>query len=162
MELKIKMKEHCQNGLKNLVKSIFLLGALVFATPAYSQEGAPAAPAGLTEVQKAGEAIFEAECRTCHNFGSDATGPKLGGVVKRQGKEWLKVWVDNPAKVIASGDKHANDMKTKYGSVMPTLGLESEDIDAVISYLEVGKDAEVVVDGGDQVTPGQKPVVDNS
>lgn len=94
----------------------------------------------LSDAAKAGSAIFEAECRTCHNFNNDVTGPALKGVTKRQTNEWLTKWIENPAKVLASGDKHANEMKAKYGSVMSTLGLPPEDIANVIEYLKVGKD----------------------
>lgn len=155
------MKEHCQKGLRAILKSFLILGSLMLASSVYAQDEAPAE---LTEIQKAGSAIFEAECRTCHNFGSDATGPKLAGVTKRQSNEWLTKWIDNPAKVIASGDKHAVELKAKWGSVMPTIGLEADEIVAVIDYLSVGADP-VVAKGPSPIQGAEGAVVtstDNS
>ena len=86
----------------------------------------------------------------------ESTGPALSGVVKRQGNAWLASWIDNPAKIISSGDKHAVEMKAKYGSVMPTLGLSKEEIGQVIEYLKVGVDevaAVPVVTEGVTVAP---------
>lgn len=129
--------------------SILILGLLVTGN-LYAQE----ADAQMSEAALAGETIYEASCRTCHNFDNDQTGPALKGVVKRQGGAWLTTWIQNPAKIISSGDKHAVEMKEKYGSVMPALGLSDEEIAQVIAYLEVGKDPVVEVaapvEGGEQ------------
>nr|MBC8551373.1 c-type cytochrome [Candidatus Brocadiales bacterium] len=50
-------------------------------------------------------------------------GPTLKNVVHKTNKEWLKKWIDNPSAMIPNAR-------------MPRLMLSSEDIDAVIAYLE--------------------------
>jgi cytochrome c2 len=62
-----------------------------------------------------GQAIFKANCASCHNPLKDATGPALQGVDGRvPSKEWLYKWVHNSSSVIASGDKYANDLYAKW------------------------------------------------
>jgi cytochrome c2 len=85
-----------------------------------------------------GQAIFKANCASCHNPLKDATGPALQGVDKRvPSKEWLYKWVHNPAAVIASGDKYANDIYNKWGKTQMTAfgALTNEEIDAVVTYV---------------------------
>ncbi|MCR4291157.1 MAG: cytochrome c [Candidatus Scalindua sp.] len=50
-------------------------------------------------------------------------GPTLKNVVYKANKEWLKKWIDNPSAMIPNAR-------------MPRLMLSSEDIDAVLAYLE--------------------------
>ena len=50
-------------------------------------------------------------------------GPTLKNVVHKANKEWLKKWIDNPSAMIPNAR-------------MPRLMLSSDDIDAVIAYLE--------------------------
>lgn len=85
-----------------------------------------------------GQAIFKANCASCHNPLKDATGPALQGVDKRvPSKEWLYKWVKNPAATIASGDKYANDIYNKWGKTQMTAfpNLSNEEIDAVVTYV---------------------------
>lgn len=85
-----------------------------------------------------GQAIFKANCASCHNPLKDATGPALQGVDKRvPSKEWLYKWIKNPAATIASGDKYANDIYNKWGKTQMTAfpNLSNEEIDAVVTYV---------------------------
>lgn len=85
-----------------------------------------------------GAAIFKSNCASCHNPLKDATGPALQGVDKRvPSKEWLHKWVKNPAGMIASGDKYANDIYNKWGKTQMTAfpNLSDEEIDAVVTYV---------------------------
>ena len=50
-------------------------------------------------------------------------GPTLKNVIHKANKEWIKKWIDNPKAMIPNAR-------------MPRLMLSSEDIDAVIAYLE--------------------------
>ncbi len=86
-----------------------------------------------------GKALFQANCAQCHNPVKDATGPALQGVDKRvPSKEWLHNWVHNSAKVIASGDKYANDLYVKWNKTAMTAfpNLTTEEIDAIIKYVD--------------------------
>jgi cytochrome c551/c552 len=94
-----------------------------------------------------GQAIFKANCASCHNPLKDATGPALQGADTRvPSKEWLYKWVKNSAGVIASGDKYANDLYNKWGKTAMTgfSNLSNEEIDAVFTYVNSVKPVETV------------------
>jgi mono/diheme cytochrome c family protein len=86
-----------------------------------------------------GKALFQANCATCHNPVKDATGPALQGVSKNwPSPDWVHDWVHNPSAMIASGDKHANEVFAKYKPVVMTAfpNLKTEEIDAIIKYVD--------------------------
>lgn len=85
-----------------------------------------------------GKALFMSNCASCHNPLKDATGPALKGVDKRvPNAEWLHNWVHNSSKLVASGDKYANDIFGKWGKTQMTAfpQLSNEDIDAIVAYV---------------------------
>lgn len=113
-----------------LIQKITKSALSLFVILLLSQFSAFAAPDG--------QALFKANCASCHNPLKDATGPALQGVDKRvPSKEWLHKWVHNSAGVIASGDKYANDLYNKWGKTAMTAfpNLSDEEIDAVVTYV---------------------------
>ena len=71
-------------------------------------------PAQAQEISKepaaiqAGQAVFNANCKTCHAVNKKVIGPALAGVDERTPSiQWIKDFVHNSAKVIASGDDYA-------------------------------------------------------
>lgn len=106
--------------------------------------------------QPDGKALFQSKCATCHHPLNDATGPALQGVDGRvPSKEWLYDWINNSAKVIASGDKYANNVFNTWGKI-PMTGfpeLSHEDIDAIVTYVNGVKPPEAPTGGG-----GAEPV----
>lgn len=85
-----------------------------------------------------GKALFQSNCASCHNPLKDATGPALKGVDSRvPSKEWLYDWIHNSSKMIASGDKYANDLYNTWGKTAMTAfpQLSNEEIDAIITYV---------------------------
>lgn len=110
-----------------------------------------------------GKALFQANCASCHNPIKDATGPALKGVDKRvPSKEWLHDWVHNSAKVIASGDKYANELYNKWNKTAMTAfpNLTEQEIDAIVTYVNSvpDKPATSVPTGGG----GEAPEKDNT
>ncbi len=100
-----------------------------------------------------GKALFQANCASCHNPLKDATGPALKGVSERvPSKDWLHKWIKNPAAMIASGDKYANDIYNKWNKTAMTAfgSLSEQEIDAIITYVE---SVEPIVE--DPKTPGK-------
>jgi cytochrome c551/c552 len=68
-----------------------------------------------------GKHCFQSNCASCHNPLKDATGPALKGADARvPSKEWLHNWVHNSSKVVASGDKYANEIFNKWGKTVMT------------------------------------------
>lgn len=92
-----------------------------------------------TNYAQDGEKLFTTNCASCHNPVKDATGPALKGISSKvPSKEWIYDWVHNSSKVIASGDKYANDLFEEWNRVPMTHfpDLSTDDIDAIISYVD--------------------------
>lgn len=63
----------------------------------------------------AGEALFNNNCKACHRVKVKLVGPALAGIEGRAPSiDWIKAWVKNSAKVIASGDEYANKIYNEY------------------------------------------------
>lgn len=144
------MSEYIKSAYRKILKGITALMITVFVC----NTSAIAAPDG--------KAIFQSNCAACHNPLKDATGPALKGVDSRvPSKEWLYNWVHNSSKVIASGDKYANDLFAKWNKTAMTAfpQLSNEEIDAVVTYVnsveEKKKDTGAPAAGGEaKETPG--------
>ncbi len=92
------------------------------------------------EAVAAGNAIFKANCSTCHKLDQKYIGPALRGVTERKDPEWVKTWIKNSQAVIASGDPYAVALYKEYNnSVMPSYGFLSDaDLGNLLSYIEYG------------------------
>ncbi len=109
-----------------------------------------------------GKALFQANCATCHNPLKDATGPALQGARNNwPSPEWVYDWVHNPSGMIASGDKHANELFNKYKPTVMTAfpALAKEDIDAIFKYVDEYKAPTV---GGTNPNPGAASAEDDT
>lgn len=103
---------------------------------------------------KAGEALFKANCRSCHAVDRKVIGPALAGAETRvPSLSWLHEWVRNSAKMIASGDEYANKIYTEYNKSQMTAftALKDEDINNIFAYVN----AEAAKPKGP--APGQTP-----
>jgi len=87
----------------------------------------------------AGEALFKQNCSSCHAVHEVVVGPALKDVTKRRNIAWLKDWVKNPAKVIASGDAYAKKLADEYKSAGVMSGfasLKDEEIVHIMAYVK--------------------------
>jgi mono/diheme cytochrome c family protein len=132
--------------MNKMSKKLIALLAVVFffSFSVLAQEGDPAA----------GETLFKTNCLSCHNTnGVVSVGPGLKGIEERRDAAWIKKWVNNPAAVIASGDKYANDLYVKYNKLnmtaFPSFG--DAEVKNILAYVK--KSNEVVA-----VVPGPVPV----
>jgi hypothetical protein len=51
--------------------------------------------------------------------------------------DWIKHFIKDPQQVIASGDKRAGELMTKYKVAMPSFAsLKENEVDAVVSFLK--------------------------
>jgi len=110
-----------------------------------------------------GEALYKANCTSCHAIKERVIGPALKGVSQRRSEEWLIKWIKNSSAVIKSGDEYGVKLYNEYNKVaMTSFNLKDEEIKAILAYVkaeEVKPDA-VAVNGG-QVpggAPASKPV----
>lgn len=109
-----------------------------------------------------GAALFKANCASCHNPLKDATGPALQGKSKEvPSREWIYNWVHNSSKVIAGGDKYANDLYNKWGKTQMTAfpNLTTAEIDAIIKYVD---DYKPPTPPGGNTAPGTQPQEDHT
>lgn len=104
-------------------------------TDYYTNSSAPFFPDDLQTIQQ-GEALYKAQCQTCHELGRRKTGPALASVTDRLPLNWLLDFIDSPKRVLESGDDYANFLVTKYPLVMPDFDfLDREDKMAVLAYI---------------------------
>ena len=94
---------------------------------------------GQTAFAQNGEALFKANCASCHKPLEDFTGPALKGARGREpNAEWVYKWVYNTNEMVGS-DPYAKTLKAKYGSVMTQQSpsnLKKEDIKAILDWAD--------------------------
>lgn len=96
-------------------------------------------PIANTPDQALGEKIFKNNCATCHAATDEVVvGPGLKGILGRRPINWITKWVNNPQKVIKSGDKYAVNLYEKFNRAEMTAypNLKREEIISVISYID--------------------------
>ncbi len=94
-------------------------------------------------VIKAGEALFNTNCKSCHRVKQKWTGPALMGVYDRAPSiAWIKSWVHNSSKVIASGDKYAVDLYAANNKSQMTAftSLTDDQIMSILGYVKAEAD----------------------
>src|SRR5688572_17732411 len=117
---------------RSLASLIILILLFLASLPSHAQ--IPTDDASI----KAGEALFKANCRSCHAVDRKLIGPALAGVESRvPSMAWLHDWVRNSAKVIASGDEYAIKIYNEYNKSQMTAftSLKDEDINNIIAYV---------------------------
>ena len=85
---------------------------------------------------QSGEALFKANCASCHKPDKDFTGPALKGWKERQpGDGWIYKWMANPG---AQTDPYATALKAKWKPTIMTNfpQLKKEDIDGILKYVD--------------------------
>jgi len=105
------------------------------STPAKSYVNAPAMP----DIGSGGY-LFRSRCAACHTIGGgQSVGPDLAGVTSRRDRAWLVRYVSAPDRLLADKDPVAVELFARYRSVrMPNLQLSSEEIAALLGYIEDG------------------------
>jgi mono/diheme cytochrome c family protein len=105
-----------------------------------------------------GATLFNANCKSCHKVHAESVGPALANVYDRVPSiDWLKQWIRNSSKVVASGDPYAVQIYEKYKKSQMTAftSFSDDQIMAILAYVkaETVKGPEVVaapVAGGAQ------------
>jgi cytochrome c2 len=126
-----------QKIFNKIFASLFLVAFLSFTNDVFAADGA---------------GLFKANCASCHKPDKDYTGPALQGWKGRQPDGWIYKWVANPSGTIASGDKYATELYSKWkqnGMMSAFAALKKDEIDAIMKYVDDYK-PEVIVD-----KPGQ-------
>jgi mono/diheme cytochrome c family protein len=88
---------------------------------------------------KAGETLFNANCRACHAVDRKLVGPALAGVEGRAPSiQWIIDFVHNSSRVIASGDEYAVKLYNEYNKTQMTAftSLKDEDVLNILAYVK--------------------------
>jgi mono/diheme cytochrome c family protein len=148
--------------IRKFYKSILsaALTTLFFVSTVSAQDTtatAAAAPAGGGNIE-AGKTLFENNCKSCHNpDGEKLTGPGLKDIEKRRDLAWLVKWINNPALVIQSGDKYANDLYNQYNKTQMTAfpALKEADVKDILAYIADYNIPKAPVGGGTTVVAAE-------
>ena len=106
----------------SIFTSIFLVVLLSINVQSFAQDG---------------EALFKANCASCHKIDKDFTGPKLQGWKDRvPGGEWIYKWVANSA-ILKETDAYAKALYAQWKVPMtPFPQLKKEEVDAIMKYVD--------------------------
>lgn len=91
------------------------------------------------EAISAGEALFNANCKSCHRVHQQLIGPALVGVYDRAPSiDWIKSFVRNSQAVIASGDDYANQLWAQFKPTQMTAftGFTDDQIMNILAYIQ--------------------------
>lgn len=125
------MKKRLSDSVKFIALALFSV-TLSFNSLAQDISTDPA-------VISAGEVLFNGNCKSCHRVKQKLVGPALAGVETRVPSiDWIKAWVRNPAKVIASGDAYANKLYAEYNKSQMTAftNYTDDQIMSILAYVK--------------------------
>jgi mono/diheme cytochrome c family protein len=141
------------SDFKQIISSITLIVAffIVSATTTIAQTTASdssatapatgaAAPSGDAT---AGEALFKANCVSCHALNKRVLGPALAGINQKYNDEaYLIKWIKNSSAMIASGDKRAVAIYEEYNKAAMTSfpQFSDDDVKNILAYIQVEGD----------------------
>lgn len=137
------MIKHFTHSHSKFLSVVFLLSLISFAA---STQDIPEDAASIT----AGTTLYNGNCKSCHKIHAESVGPALAGVYDRAPSiDWIKAWVRNSSKVVASGDAYAIQVYEKYKKSQMTAfsSLTDEQIMQILAYVkaETIKGPEVAV-----------------
>ncbi|GAB4012657.1 hypothetical protein GCM10028808_29420 [Spirosoma migulaei] len=83
-----------------------------------------------------GEALFDANCASCHNFKQDGIGPQLGGLKGIVAPGYMAEFIKSPRTMIDARVARALDKFKKFGTLMPDFKqLGEKDINDLTAFI---------------------------
>jgi len=128
------MNEKISGLLKFPILALLVLTSFISFSQDISKDAA---------VIKAGEDLFAANCKSCHRVKQKLVGPALAGVSDRAPSiAWIKGWVKNSAKVIASGDKYGVALYNEYNKSQMTAftSFSDDQVMSILAYVKAEAD----------------------
>jgi protein SCO1 len=88
-----------------------------------------------------GKYLYGSLCANCHTIGrGDKIGPDLSVSLDTRDRDWLARYTFQPDVMRVKNDPIAMALAKKFGEVrMPNLGLEAEEVKAILRYIETQK-----------------------
>ncbi len=133
--------------LHTITRKFLLLIAFVglLGTGVYAQEAEAAAESSSGSGDPvAGETLFKNNCKQCHAFDDKiVVGPGLKGIEDRRDFNWIKTWIQNPDKVVQSGDKYAVDLFNKFNKLQMTAfpSYGDTEVHNILAYIKKANEA---------------------
>lgn len=132
----------CKPIRKILALLVFVLFLSLTPKSSFASFAVPdvaATDAAGVEKVKAGQALFKANCASCHAIDKKVIGPALGGVWDRwENEDKIVSWVHNPTNFLESGDPYAQVLKSNdITSAMTAFPqLTTEQINDILLYVK--------------------------
>ena len=142
------MNEKISGLLKFPILALLVLTSFISFSQDISKDAA---------IIKAGEDLFNGNCKSCHRVKQKLVGPALAGVYDRAPSiDWIKGWVRNSAKVIASGDKYGVTLYNEYNKSQMTAftSYKDDQIMSILAFIKSETDKPDAPAGGPQVAGG--------
>lgn len=109
-------------------------------TTAVADAGGAASEASALGDATAGEALFKANCASCHRRYSDLVGPALHGVTGILEMDFIHKWIQNNQALIDAGNAKAIELAAfSPTSMTPFPQLTDVDINNILAYVEQPK-----------------------
>src|SRR5687768_8320191 len=84
-----------------------------------------------------GEALFKANCTSCHAMNDKVIGPALKNTHTKHSEEWMIKWIRNSQAMVKAGDPDAVKLFNEYNKVvMTSFNLKDEEIKAILAYIK--------------------------
>lgn len=157
-----RMEKVSYRNLPSQLSLVLLAFVLAFSVSNSSFAATTVLPTQAIDTAQ-GEALFKANCASCHQLYKKRTGPALFGVGDKYEREWLYKWIRNSQDLVKAGDAQAVKIFEEYnGSVMtPNEGLTNEDIDNIVAYTYTPKATPVIPDGALNPEPAPSGISTN-
>jgi cytochrome c2 len=133
--LKTDTEPHMIKHFTSACKSLLVVFVFAFIHFTSSAQEISTDPAAI----KAGEGIFNANCKACHRVKQKLVGPALAGVYDRAPSiDWIKSFIHNSSAVIAGGDEYAVKLYNEYNKTQMTAfsSLKDADIMNILAYVK--------------------------
>jgi cytochrome c2 len=119
---------------QRIIAVIIVTGLVLTAFSAAARAEAPARP--QPQGTSGGKAVFDQFCAGCHTIGGGKlVGPDLKDVTKRRDPQWVKNFILDTAKMLASDPVAQQLLKESNNIAMPTLNLSAVQVSQLLDFL---------------------------
>ena len=121
---------------RGLLLGLLSMGFFSVGMSQQGTEGVSQDNVGDAVLSQQGEVLFDANCTVCHKINENYIGPALRDVHLRKEVEWVKRFILNSQKVIASGDSYAVALYEEYNKTeMTSFPFSEAELDALVAYI---------------------------
>jgi mono/diheme cytochrome c family protein len=115
---------------------MLLFSGMMLVPSVKAQPQADLAFRPLQQGAAGGKAIFDEKCAGCHTIGNGKlVGPDLKDVTKRRDADWIKNFLKDPPKMLASDPIAQQLLKENNNVSMPNMALTDDQIDQLVEFL---------------------------